>query len=50
MMTGGGDEMGWNDEIHESPNTNSLSTDQFHHGPKDIEKEKRIKLIKHIYI
>ena len=23
MMTGGGDEMGWNDEIHESPNTNS---------------------------
>ena len=26
MMTGGGDEMGWNDEIHESPNTNSLSS------------------------
>ena len=23
---------------------------QFHHGPKDIEKAKRIKLIKHIYI
>ena len=41
MMTGGGDEMGWNDEIHESPNTN---------GPKDIEKAKRTKLIKHIYI
>ena len=28
----------------------SGSEDQFHHGPKDIEKEKRIKLIKHIYI
>ena len=28
----------------------SGSEDQFHHGPKDIEKVKRIKLIKHIYI
>ena len=28
----------------------SFIMDQFHHGPKDIEKAKRTKLIKHIYI